>query len=86
MLRFPSSQVSKNFTEIFRRLVPNGHGQLVMRVEDGDEEEDRELEEEADISDRFVGVGKIVTNLPAFRLLLRYFQTTLRLVLIPKFL
>lgn len=47
-------QVSKYFTEVFKKLVPQGHATLVMR-EDGDREDEDDKESEP--SDNFTGVG-----------------------------
>jgi len=54
-------QVSKYFTEIFKKLVPQGHAVLVMKRGDvesneGDEEEDRS-QDKAHIVETFTGVG-----------------------------
>lgn len=51
-----SVQVSKYFSDVFNKLVPSGHAQLVMKTAVGDEEDDGTAEP-AD-SDRFIGVGK----------------------------
>lgn len=55
---FSCIQVSKYFSEVFKKLVPSGHAQLVMKTADGDEGDDT-TPESAD-SDRFIGVGKII--------------------------
>lgn len=49
-------QVSKYFSEVFKKLVPSGHAQLVMKTADGEDDGDT-VPETAD-SDRFIGVGK----------------------------
>lgn len=36
-IQFTFKQVSKYFSEVFKKLVPQGHAQLIMKVE-GDEE------------------------------------------------
>lgn len=41
---------------MFKKLVPSGHAQLVMKTADGDEGDDTTTE--AADSDRFIGVGK----------------------------
>lgn len=51
-------KVSKYFSDVFNKLVPSGHAQLVMKTADGDEEDDGAAEP-AD-SDRFIGVGKMI--------------------------
>lgn len=51
-------KVSKYFSEVFKKLVPSGHAQLVMRTADGDEGDDGTAEPAE--SDRFIGVGKII--------------------------
>lgn len=54
-IQFTFKQVSKYFSEVFKKLVPSGHAQLVMKTADGDEGDDT-TPESAD-SDRFIGVG-----------------------------
>ncbi|XP_015518087.1 structural maintenance of chromosomes protein 3 [Neodiprion pinetum] len=54
-IQFTFKQVSKYFSEVFKKLVPSGHAQLVMKTADGEEGDDT-VPESAD-SDRFVGVG-----------------------------
>ncbi|XP_017887134.1 structural maintenance of chromosomes protein 3 [Ceratina calcarata] len=54
-IQFTFKQVSKYFSEVFKKLVPSGHAQLVMKTADGDEGDDTTTES-AD-SDRFIGVG-----------------------------
>lgn len=54
-IQFTFKQVSKYFSEVFKKLVPSGHAQLVMKTADGEEGDDA-VPESAD-SDRFVGVG-----------------------------
>lgn len=48
--------MSKYFSEVFKKLVPSGHAQLVMRTADGDEGDDGTAEPSD--SDRFIGVGE----------------------------
>lgn len=48
--------MSKYFSEVFKKLVPSGHAQLVMKTADGDEGDDGTAEPSD--SDRFIGVGK----------------------------
>lgn len=55
-IQFTFKQVSKYFSEVFKKLVPSGHAQLVMKTADGEEGDDANSET-AD-SDRFTGVGK----------------------------
>ncbi|XP_015607337.1 structural maintenance of chromosomes protein 3 [Cephus cinctus] len=54
-IQFTFKQVSKYFSEVFKKLVPSGHAQLVMRTADGEEGDDGSSE--AADSDRFIGVG-----------------------------
>ncbi|XP_071572251.1 structural maintenance of chromosomes protein 3 [Temnothorax nylanderi] len=54
-IQFTFKQVSKYFSEVFKKLVPSGHAQLVMRTADGDEGDDGTAEPSD--SDRFIGVG-----------------------------
>ncbi|XP_043470607.1 structural maintenance of chromosomes protein 3 [Leptopilina heterotoma] len=54
-IQFTFKQVSKYFSEVFKKLVPSGHAQLVMKTADGEEGDDAS-QEVAD-SDRFIGVG-----------------------------
>lgn len=49
-------KVSKYFSEVFKKLVPSGHAQLIMKTADGDEGDDGTAEPSD--SDRFIGVGK----------------------------
>ena len=39
-IQFTFKQVSKNFTEVFGKLVPQGHAQLVMKTDQDDDEDD----------------------------------------------
>lgn len=48
--------MSKYFTEVFKKLVPSGSAQLVMKTADGEDNDDT-VSETAD-SDRFIGVGE----------------------------
>lgn len=48
--------MSKYFSEVFKKLVPSGHAQLVMKTADGDEGDDGTAEPSD--SDRFIGVGE----------------------------
>jgi len=52
-------QVSKYFTEIFKKLAPQGHAVLVMKRGEieGDEEEDTPSKQERHIVEEFTGVG-----------------------------
>ncbi|KYM78115.1 Structural maintenance of chromosomes protein 3 [Atta colombica] len=52
---FSFFKVSKYFSEVFKKLVPSGHAQLVMKTADGDEGDDGTAEPSD--SDRFIGVG-----------------------------
>ncbi|XP_012256886.1 structural maintenance of chromosomes protein 3 [Athalia rosae] len=53
-IQFTFKQVSKYFSEVFKKLVPSGHAQLVMKTADGEEGDD--VAPESADSDRFVGV------------------------------
>ncbi|XP_008549232.1 structural maintenance of chromosomes protein 3 [Microplitis demolitor] len=55
-IQFTFKQVSKYFSEVFKKLVPSGHAQLVMRTADGEEGTEDVASAAAD-SDRFIGVG-----------------------------
>lgn len=55
-IQFTFKQVSKYFSEVFKKLAPSGHAQLVMKTADGEEGGDDPPPEVAD-SDRFIGVG-----------------------------
>ncbi|KAL7297145.1 structural maintenance of chromosomes protein 3 [Trichogramma pretiosum] len=55
-IQFTFKQVSKYFSEVFKKLVPSGHAQLVMKTADGEDDGSTILPEQAD-SDRFIGVG-----------------------------
>ena len=37
-IQFTFKQVSKNFTEVFGKLVPQGHAQLVVKTDHDDDE------------------------------------------------
>ena len=39
-IQFTFKQVSKNFTEVFGKLVPQGHAQLVMKTDHDDDDDD----------------------------------------------
>ncbi|XP_018019666.1 structural maintenance of chromosomes protein 3 isoform X1 [Hyalella azteca] len=54
-IQFTFKQVSKYFSEVFKKLVPQGHAQLVMKT-DGDEEGEAS-EEQQGTTDNFTGVG-----------------------------
>ncbi|XP_025837371.1 structural maintenance of chromosomes protein 3 [Agrilus planipennis] len=54
-IQFTFRQVSKYFSEVFKKLVPAGRGKLVMKV--ADSEEGREIRPEDTNSDNFTGVG-----------------------------
>lgn len=53
-IQFTFKQVSKYFSEVFKKLVPNGHAQLVMKV---DREETDETDDKESTTDNFTGVG-----------------------------
>ncbi|XP_011860551.1 PREDICTED: structural maintenance of chromosomes protein 3-like isoform X2 [Vollenhovia emeryi] len=54
-VQFTFKQMSKSFSEVFKKLVPSGHAQLVMKTRNGDEKEGGTVE--LSDSDEFVGVG-----------------------------
>ena len=39
-IQFTFKQVSKNFTEVFGKLVPQGHAQLIMKTDRDDDDDD----------------------------------------------
>lgn len=47
--------MSKYFSEVFKKLVPSGHAQLVMKTADGEDNDD--TTSDTTDSDRFTGVG-----------------------------
>ncbi|KAM3958456.1 LOW QUALITY PROTEIN: structural maintenance of chromosomes 3 [Aphomia sociella] len=53
-IQFTFKQVSKNFTEVFKKLVPQGRGSLIMRVATDD---GQELNADRANADQFTGVG-----------------------------
>merc|ERR1719244_1437314 len=52
-IQFTFKQVSKYFSEVFKKLAPQGHAQLVMK---SDQDEESEQEEQSTV-DNFTGVG-----------------------------
>ncbi|XP_045128734.1 structural maintenance of chromosomes protein 3-like isoform X1 [Portunus trituberculatus] len=52
-IQFTFKQVSKYFSEVFKKLAPQGHAQLVMKSDNEDESE----QEEQGTVDNFTGVG-----------------------------
>ncbi|XP_050711295.1 structural maintenance of chromosomes protein 3-like isoform X4 [Eriocheir sinensis] len=52
-IQFTFKQVSKYFSEVFKKLAPQGHAQLVMKSDNEDESE----HEEQGTVDNFTGVG-----------------------------
>ncbi|XP_039283231.1 structural maintenance of chromosomes protein 3 [Nilaparvata lugens] len=54
-IQFTFKQVSMFFSEVFSKLVPSGHGQLIMKTADGDEHDSNNPSQEMD-SDQFTGV------------------------------
>ncbi|XP_063841630.1 LOW QUALITY PROTEIN: structural maintenance of chromosomes protein 3-like [Scylla paramamosain] len=52
-IQFTFNQVSKYFSEVFKKLAPQGHAQLVMKSDNEDESE----QEEQGTVDNFTGVG-----------------------------
>ncbi|XP_037041276.1 structural maintenance of chromosomes protein 3 [Bradysia coprophila] len=53
-IQFTFKQVAKNFTTVFKKLVPQGCGHLVLKTKDND---NTEFEAEVASSDDFVGIG-----------------------------
>ncbi|XP_022671008.1 structural maintenance of chromosomes protein 3-like [Varroa destructor] len=57
-IQFTFKQVSKYFTEVFKKLVPQGHANLTMRTDkDKDRDEEEHADEEGGGADNFTGVG-----------------------------
>lgn len=54
-IQFTFKQVSKYFSEVFKKLVPAGRGKLVMKTVD--HEEGREIGPEDTNSDHYTGIG-----------------------------
>lgn len=54
-IQFTFKQVSKYFSEVFKKLVPTGRAKLVMKTVDNDE--GREIGPEDTNSDNFTGIG-----------------------------
>ncbi|KAF2893300.1 hypothetical protein ILUMI_12856 [Ignelater luminosus] len=54
-IQFTFKQVSKYFSEVFKKLVPSGRAKLVMKTVDN--EEGREIGPEDTNSDNFTGIG-----------------------------
>ncbi|KAE9415025.1 hypothetical protein Angca_008256 [Angiostrongylus cantonensis] len=50
-------QVSKNFAEVFKKLVPNGSGSLVIQTNKDDSIDTSQSDQAAHIMESFVGVG-----------------------------
>lgn len=55
VIQFTFKQVSKYFSEVFKKLVPAGRAKLVMKTVDN--EEGREIGPEDTNSDNFTGIG-----------------------------
>ncbi|KAF0312854.1 Structural maintenance of chromosomes protein 3 [Amphibalanus amphitrite] len=54
-IQFTFKQVSKNFTEVFGKLVPQGHAQLIMKTDQDDDDDDEPARPTT--VDSFTGVG-----------------------------
>lgn len=54
-IQFTFKQVASNFTKIFKKLVPNGTGHLVLKTRDNID--DNIADQEVATSDDFVGIG-----------------------------
>lgn len=53
-IQFTFKQVAKNFTQVFKKLVPQGAGHLILKTKDNDDDNpEREIEN----SDAFTGIG-----------------------------
>uniref|UniRef100_A0A1A9W229 Structural maintenance of chromosomes protein n=1 Tax=Glossina brevipalpis TaxID=37001 RepID=A0A1A9W229_9MUSC len=53
-IQFTFKQVAKNFTQVFKKLVPQGAGHLILKTKDNDDDDpEREIEN----SDAFTGIG-----------------------------
>lgn len=50
-------QVSKYFSEIFKKLAPQGHAQLVMKKGDTDQGEEEDSQDSVPLVEQFTGVG-----------------------------
>lgn len=53
-IQFTFKQVAKNFTQVFKKLVPQGAGYLILKTKDNDGDEP---EREVSNSDAFTGIG-----------------------------
>ncbi|XP_062536383.1 structural maintenance of chromosomes protein 3 [Armigeres subalbatus] len=54
-IQFTFRQVAANFTEVFKKLVPQGSGHLILRTQKDTEGND--MEKEVETSDEFTGIG-----------------------------
>lgn len=54
-IQFTFKQVAKYFTTVFKKLVPNGSGHLVLKTKDSDGRV--EFDPEVASSDEFIGIG-----------------------------
>ncbi|XP_055593678.1 structural maintenance of chromosomes protein 3 isoform X2 [Uranotaenia lowii] len=54
-IQFTFRQVAANFTEVFKKLVPQGSGHLILRTQNDTEGND--MEKEVETSDDFTGIG-----------------------------
>nr|XP_036227960.1 structural maintenance of chromosomes protein 3 isoform X1 [Bactrocera oleae] len=53
-IQFTFKQVAQNFTKVFKKLVPQGAGYLILKTKDSDDEKD---DKEVANSDAFTGIG-----------------------------
>ncbi|KAL7744092.1 hypothetical protein ACLKA6_009078 [Drosophila palustris] len=53
-IQFTFKQVAQNFTKVFKKLVPQGAGYLILKTKDNEGEE---MEKEVANSDAFTGIG-----------------------------
>lgn len=54
-IQFTFRQVAANFTEVFKKLVPQGSGHLILRTQN--DVEGNDMEKEVETSDEFTGIG-----------------------------
>uniref|UniRef100_A0A182JZ96 Structural maintenance of chromosomes protein n=1 Tax=Anopheles christyi TaxID=43041 RepID=A0A182JZ96_9DIPT len=54
-IQFTFRQVAANFSEVFKKLVPQGNGHLILRTTN--DAEGNDMEREVETSDEFTGIG-----------------------------
>uniref|UniRef100_A0A182ULJ0 Structural maintenance of chromosomes protein n=1 Tax=Anopheles melas TaxID=34690 RepID=A0A182ULJ0_9DIPT len=54
-IQFTFRQVAANFSEVFKKLVPQGNGHLILRTTN--DQEGNDMEREVETSDEFTGIG-----------------------------